>query len=296
MISLASCKNPEKVEAANDPQKTFASPQEAGAALVEAARAGDQGALLSIFGPDGKEILFSGDDVKDRDALKHFVGAYDTMNRWGKIKTGDYILYVGVENFPFPVVLQQNQSGQWFFNTQAGQDEILARRIGRGELVAMAAIHAIANAQQTYFNQAPQGDNVKQYAQKFVSDPGKRNGLYWPASKGEPPSPLGQLGDFAKGAGFTDSADKPQPFNGYYFRILTRQGSSKGGAKDFVVNGKMTRGFAILAYPAEYQDSGVMTFLIGPDGVVYEKDLGNNTTETAAAMTEYNPAGWKPAA
>jgi len=299
-ISLVSCKKSEKkpeiVAAAKEAQRTFASPSEAGAALLEAAKSGDQASLLAIFGPDGKEVLFSGDPVKDKNAMNDFAAAYETMNRWGKIKAGGEMLYLGVENFPFPIPLQQNSSGQWYFNTAGGADEILARRIGRDELIAMAAISAIANAEQQYFSRTHAGDKVKQYTQKFVSDEGKHNGLYWPALEGQTLSPLGELGDFAKGAGYTNSGEKPQPFNGYYFRILTSQGDTvKGGAKDYVVNGNMTGGFAILAYPSEYRNSGIMTFLVGTDGIIYQKDLGENTVATAAAMTEYNPGdGWKP--
>jgi hypothetical protein len=290
IISLASCRKPENVAARNEGQKTFASPQAAGIALLEAAKSGNQASLLEIFGPDWKEVLFTGDSVKDANALKNFAVAYERMNRWRKINAGGEMLYIGTESFPFPIPLQQTSSGQWFFNTAAGQDEMLARRVGKDELIAIAALGAIANAQEQYFNQPHPGDNVKQYAQKFVSDEGKHNGLYWPASKGEQQSPLGQLGDFAKGAGFSNSGKNPQPFNGYYFRILT-----KAGVKDYVVNGKMTDGFAILAYPAEYQNSGIMAFLVGKDGIVFEKDLGEGTANTALAITEYNPAdGWKP--
>jgi hypothetical protein len=250
-------------------QKSFASPSEAGKAFVDAARSGDQTALLAIFGPDGKDVLFSGDLTKDQNALRTFVSAYDTMNRWGKINGGGQMLYVGAENFQFPVPLLQNSAGRWYFDSAGGADEILARRIGRNELVAMAATAALARAQQQYFTGTHAGGDVKQYAQQFVSDEGK---------------PLSQLGDFA------------QPFNGYYFRILTKQGdTAKGGAKDYIVNGKMTRGFAILAYPAAYQNSGIMSFLVGTDGIVYEKDLGPKTADTAAALTDYNPGdGWKP--
>jgi hypothetical protein len=248
-------------------QQTFASPAEAGAAFHAAAKSGDQVALTAIFGPDATEVLFSGEPVKDRNALTQFVSAYETMNRWVKINAGGQMLYVGGENFPFPVPLQQTSSGRWYFDTAGGADEIAARRIGRNELVAIAATAALANAQQDYFSGTRGRGEVKQYAQQFTSDA------------------FGQLGDFAKDAG-----------SGYLFRILTRQGNmAKGGAKDYIVNGKMTGGFAILAYPAEYQDSGIMTFLIGPDGIVYEKDLGPKTVDTAAAMTEYNPGdGWKP--
>jgi Protein of unknown function (DUF2950) len=269
-------------------QMTFASPAEAGATFHNAAKSGDQAALLAIFGPDATEVLFSGDPVKDRNALTQFVSAYETMNRWGKINGGGEMLYVGPENFQFPVPLLQTSSGRWYFDSAGGADEILARRIGRNELVAMAAIGALANAEQEYYNSSHAGGGVKQYAQKFVSDEGKRNGLYWPSSDTRTQSPLGRLGDFAKGVG-------SQPFDGYYFRMLTKQGdTAKGGAKDYIVNGKMTGGFAILAYPAEYQNSGIMSFLVGTDGTVYEKDLGPMTADTAVAMTEYNPSGWKP--
>jgi hypothetical protein len=293
IISLASCRKPQRVAAGNEAQKTFASPQEAGTALLEAAKSGNQALLLEIFGPSGKEVLFSGDSVKDANTLKDFADAYERMNRWRKINAGGQMLYVGVENFPFSIPLQQNSSGQWYFNTAAGEDEILARRIGKDELVAIAAMGAIANAEQQYFDRAD--NKVKQYAQKFVSDEGKHNGLYWPASEGQTQSPLGRLGEFAEGGGYTKSGEKPQPFNGYYFRILTKQAEPRGGVKDYIVNGHMTGGFAILAYPAEYRNSGIMSFLIGKDSIVYQKDLGEGTVNTAMAITEYNPAdGWKP--
>jgi hypothetical protein len=297
IATLVSCSRSENVSASKEAHKTFSTPEEAGAALIEAAKSGDQAALLEIFGPEGKEILFSGDPVKDKNAMQAFIVGYERMNRWGKIKAGGQMLYIGAENFPFPIPLQQNSSGQWYFDTGNGADEILARRIGRDELIAMAAMGAIANAQQEYFYLSHQGGKAKQYAQKFVSDEGLRNGLYWPPSEGHHQSPLGKLGDFAKASGYTDTGGKPQPFNGYYFRILTKQGdSAKGGAKDYVVNGNMTDGFAVVAYPAEYRNSGIMTFLIGADGVLYEKDLGEKTLDVASAMTEYNPGdGWKRA-
>lgn len=296
---LASCNKSEKPKAGTEAEKsapkTFASPSDAGAALLAALKSGDEGSLAAIFGPNAKEIFFTGDAVKDKNTFQDFVTAYGQMNRWSKIKAGGEVLHVGADNYPFPIPLGQNPSGQWYFDTAAGKDEILARRIGKGELTAIAACSAIADAQQQYFNQAH--DGVKQYAQKFVSDAGKQNGLYWPASDSQPPSPLGQLGDFAKAAGYTNAGDKPQPFNGYYFQILTKQGDkAKGGAKDYIVNGKMTGGFAVLAYPAEYRNSGIMTFAVDKDGVVYQKDLGEKTTDVAAAITDYNPGdGWGPA-
>ena len=283
-------------ESAKAAQKSFASPADAGSAFLEAAKSGDQNALLAIFGPDAKGVLFSGDAVKDKDALQDFVASYNQMHRWRELKAGGEMLYIGADNFPFPIPLGKNSSGQWSFDTAAGKDEILARRIGKGELTAIAASRASSNAQQQYFSQPRGGDKVKQYAQRFVSDEGKQNGLYWSVPEGQPPSPLGPLGDFAKAVGYTSAGSKPQPFNGYYYRILTRQGDkAKGGAMDYIVNGNMTRGFAILAYPAEYRDSGIMTFLVGKDGTIYQKDLGETTVTLALAMTDYNPGDdWKP--
>jgi len=299
IVSMAGCGRRQENAAVGttgeETQKTFASPAEAGQAFLAAARSGDETALLAIFGPDARDVLFSGDSAKDQNSLRTFVSAYETMNRWGKINGGGQMLYVGSENFQFPIPLLQNASGRWYFDTAGGADEILARRIGRNELVAIAAIGALANAQQAYFT-GTHGGGARQYAQKFASDEGQQNGLYWPASAGGTQSPLGQLGDFASGAGYTNTGGTPQPVNGYHFRILTKQGSTaKGGAKDYIVNGKMTGGFAILAYPARYQESGIMTFLVGTDGIAYEKDLGPKTADAAAAITEYDPGdGWKP--
>jgi hypothetical protein len=293
IISFAACNKSENSQAA---QKTFASPADAGTAFLEAAKSGDQDALLAIFGPDAKDVLFSGDAVKDKNALQDFVAAYGQMNRWREIKPGGEILYVGADNYPFPIPfpipLGRNPSGRWYFDTAAGKDEVLARRIGKGELTAIAACGVLADAQRQYFNQAEDGD--KHYAQKFVSQKGKQDGLYWQVTEGQTPSPLDKLGDFAKALGYTNAGDKPQPFNGYYFRVLTKQGDkAPGGAKDYIVDGKMTAGFAILAYPAAYRNSGIMTFVVSKDGSVYQKDLGEKTTDLAVAMGEYNPGdGW----
>jgi hypothetical protein len=293
---LTSCNKHEKIEVQKSALKSFASPTDAGEAFLEAARSGDQAALLAIFGPEAKDVLFSGDAVKDQDTLKDFVAAYTQMHRWREIKAGGQMLYTGADNFPFPVPLGQNSSGQWSFDTAAGKDEVLARRIGKDELTAIAACTAAAVAQQRYFGQTHDGDMTKQYAQRFVSDAGKQNGLFWPVSEGQSPSPLEQVREFARAAGYTDSGSQPQPFNGYYFRILTKQGAkAKGGAKDYMVNGKMIGGFAILAYPAEYRNLGIMTFIVGKEGILYQKDLGEKTAEIGRAMTEYDPSeGWTP--
>jgi len=294
MLLLAACEKSEKKAGAEGGPQTFASPEDAGAAVLAATQSGDQAKLLAIFGRDAKDLLFAGDPVKDQNNLNDFISSYDGMHRWGDLKAGGKVLYTGADNYPFPIPLGQNSSGRWMFDTAAGKDEILARRIGKDELTAIAACDAAANTENRYFAQTHDASKVKQYAQKFVSDDGTQDGLYWPVPDGQAPSPLGDLRDFAKALGYTNAGNRPQPFNGYYFRILTRQGSgAKGGAEDYVVNGKMTRGFAILAYPVEYRNSGIMTFIVSRDGIVYQKDLGETTSDAAAAMTEYNPGdGW----
>jgi len=291
LATLDSCGKAEKPTTGEIVQRTFASPADAGAAFLEAAQAGDQAGLVAIFGPDGKTALFSGDAVKDKDNLQDFVAAYNQMHRWREIRVGGQILYIGADNYPFPIPLGKNAAGQWVFDTAAGKDEILARRIGRDELTAIAACSALAEAEGKYFSKQ------KQYAQKFISDEGKQNGLYWPVAAGQTPSPLEDVRDFAKALGYTNAGDKAQAFGGYYFKFLTKQGATaKDGAKDFLVNGKITGGFAVVAYPAEYRNSGIMTFLVGKDGVAFQKDLGEKTVEIAQTMTEYDPGdGWKPA-
>jgi hypothetical protein len=291
LFFLTSCGTKEGSTSTPPAQMTFASPDDAGTAFLKAAQSGDPQQLLAVFGPDEKNVLASGDPVKDKDALQDFVAAYTQMHRWREVNAGADMLYVGADNFVFPIPLARNAAGQWQFDTAAGKDEILARRIGKDELTAIAACEALARAQNQYFAQSHDGDKTKQYAQKLISDDGKQNGLYWPVAAGQPSSPLEDVRDFAKAAGYTSAGDKPQPFSGYYFKILTKQGSSD----DYIVNGKMTGGFAILAYPAEYRNSGIMTFLVGKDGVVYQKDLGEKTGEIAQSLGAYNPSdGWTP--
>ena len=274
-------------------QQTFASPEDAGTAVFNAAKSGDDSALLSIFGQDAKDVLSTGDPATDKDNLRKFAAAYGEMHRWGTLKAGGQTLYVGADNYAFPVPLDKNAEGKWSFDTAAGKDEILARRIGRNELATLAAAEAIVLAQQKYISQSHDGEKGRQYAQRLVSEPGRENGLYWPAAAGRPASPLDHVGEFAMGAGSLDAAGSPQPFNGYIFKILTRQGSTvKGGARSYVANGLLT-GFAVLAYPAEYRNSGLMTFMVGSDGIIYQKDLGEDTSAEAVKIAEYNPGdGW----
>jgi Protein of unknown function (DUF2950) len=293
LLSAASCSRSRRT-AETSIQKTFASPEDAEAALLRAAKSGDRSALIAIFGPDSKAVVFTGDASMDRVRLNEFVNAYNQMHRWAEIRAGGKVLQVGADNYSFPIPLAQNSSRRWYFDTASGKDEILARRIGKNELTAMDATRAVAEAEREYFGERHDGGKVKQYAQKFVSDAGKKNGLYWPVAEGQAPSPLGRLGDFAQVLSSANAAGDPE-FNGYRYRILSKAGPP-GAAKDYVVDGKMTGGFAILAYPAEYRNSGIMSFLVGEDGTLYQKDLGEKTVDGAAAITEYNPAdGWTPA-
>jgi hypothetical protein len=275
--------------------KTFASPEDAGAALLAAAKAGDRPTLLAIFGPGSSDLIFSGNEVEDKQTGENFTNAYQTMARWRNQTDGSEVLLVGAENDPFPIPLRKNSAGQWYFDTAAGKDEILARRIGSNELATIDVMTAMADAQAQYLSQ--HHDGAKQYAQKFISDEGRENGLYWKSAEGQPKSPLGPLVAFASKEGYAaPQAGKQQPFHGYFYRMLTKQGAdAKGGAKDYIVNGKMTGGFAFIAYPETYGDTGIMTFTIDQAGFVYQKDLGKSTTQDATAVTEFNPdKTWSP--
>jgi Protein of unknown function (DUF2950) len=289
LLSLAACNKPD-----TPLFKTFASSEEASDQLLQAAKSGDQNALLAIFGSSSKDVLFSGDPVQDKATLNAFVNGYGVMHRWRKMPDGTQILLVGADNFPFPIPLKKSAGELWFFDTGAGKAEILRRRVGRNELAVIEVCGALADAQAEYFSQVHGDGSSKQYAVKFISDPGKQNGLYWESQQGQPASPLGPLAAFATQEGYSAKQEAHQPFHGYYFHMLNRQGSqTPGGAKDYVVGGKMVGGFAFVAYPAEYGNSGVMTFIINQDGVLLQKDLGKNTAEIASAMTEFNPdASW----
>ena len=273
-------------------QKTFANPQDAGKALYDAVKSGDKAAMEAVLGASSSSILSSGDEVEDKNNRDFFDNRFEQMNRWAKEINGSQTLIIGAENWPFPIPLKKDAAGTWYFDTQAGVKEILFRRIGKNELTAIRTCRVLADAQDEYFGQK------QQYAQHIVSDPGQQNGLYWKVAEGEPESPIGPLVANATAKGYGGQHDTPQPYYGYFYHTLTAQGANvKGGAKSYIVDGKMTGGFAYVAYPAEYRNSGVMTFLVGPDGVVYEKDLGPKTADLAKAMTAYNPdKTWKPAA
>jgi len=290
IIPLTSGTMSEDAVAAAASQSSFASPQEAGQALVEAAKSGDENAVLAVFGPGSKDIIYSGDATQDKKTAAAFVSAYQVMNRWRKIDDNNEMLIIGADNFTFPIPLKKDASGRWYFDTAAGKDEILARRIGRNELAAIEVSQALADAQHEYFSQSHGRTPRKQYALKLVSDKGTHDGLYWDSAEGQPRSPLGPLVAYASGEGYKLHAQSPQPFHGYYFHMMSRQGkNAPGGAKDYISGGKMVRGFAFVAYPAAYGNSGIMTFIINQNGVVYQKDLGKDTDRIASKMRVFNP-------
>jgi Protein of unknown function (DUF2950) len=287
LVSIWGCNKKTQPSAAQASPKKYASPDDAGKGLFEAAKSGNQETVLAIFGPGAKELVYTGDAAEDKASLDGFVRAYQVMNRWRKLGDGTELLLVGVDNQAFPIPLK-SAAGQWYFDAAAGKEEILARRIGRDEIVAIDACGALADAQEQYFAQKHGG--VKQYAQKFISDAGQQNGLYWQSPEGSPRSPLGPLVSFATEEGLTIKSGAAQPFYGYYFRRLDEQGSNaKGGAKPYVVKGKATGGFAYIAYPAKYDDTGLKTFIVNQDRVVFEKNLGKDTVNLVKSITEFNP-------
>ncbi|HEY4948809.1 MAG TPA: DUF2950 domain-containing protein [Candidatus Acidoferrales bacterium] len=266
-------------------QKTFASAEEAGNALATAAQSNDEKAMLAIFGPDGKQVISSGDDVQDQEMHANFAKKYQEMHRLVNEPDGTTSLYIGAENWPAPIPLM-HKGNTWYFDTEAGTREILYRRVGRNEITTIRVCQELVAAQKEYFS-----ESHNTYAQKFFSSEGQRDGLYWKADAGAPQSPIGPLVASAVAEGYEKIPEGgATPFHGYYFHILYAQGHhAPGRSKNYIVAGKMTGGFAFVAYPAEYRSSGVMTFIVGSDGVVYEKDLGKNTESIVKAMKKFDP-------
>jgi hypothetical protein len=277
-------------------QKTFKSPEEAVKSLIDALRSDNTKELLAIFGPAGKEIISSGDKVADQAVGERFVKDYEEMNKLEKETDKKVTLVIGNREWPFPIPIVK-KGETWVFDTMAGKEEILNRRIGRNELNTIQTCLAYVDAQREYAMKDRDSDKLLEYAQKFRSTPGKKDGLYWEAKEGEEQSPLGPLAARAvqEGYGSRKPGDNPTPYHGYFYRILKAQGkNAPGGAYDYVVRGKMIGGFAVVAFPAEYGASGIMTFMVNHDGVVYEKDLGKETSKIARAMTKYDPdKTWK---
>jgi hypothetical protein len=273
-------------------QQSFKTPQEAVETFVAAVRAGDRKAINAVLGPGAEQIISSGDAVQDENIRKLFLAAYDLTHSIQTDGDKPATLLIGRDEYPFAIPIAK-KGDSWMFDTAAGREEVLARRIGRNELAAIQVCLAYYDAQYEYAETMPKVDDMAVYAQRVVSSPGKKDGLYWPSAEGQPQSPLGEAVAAASLRGYRVGSG--EPFHGYYYKILTRQGSkAPGGAHDFIVDGKMIGGFALIAWPAEYGNSGITTFLISHDGAVYEKDLGKDTAKVAARTAAFNPDDtWK---
>lgn len=275
-------------------QTLFSTPEEAMKALVQAAKAKNRAALGEIFGPSSLQQLLSGDPVQDNHEMDQFAAAVEKSAKLEKVNDARFTLMIGERNWPFPIPIVEEEN-RWRFDTRAGAEEILNRRIGDNELSAILTARAYVLAQWQYFTEAgPDKEGVAEYAQKFISSPGKRDGLYWDTAEGEKPSPLGSLVAAARAEGYgrkdDSAAPKRVPYHGYYFKILTRQGAyAPGGKYNYIINGNMIAGHALVAYPDKWGSSGVMTFIVNQQGRVYQKNLGPKTAQIAGAMTEYDP-------
>jgi Protein of unknown function (DUF2950) len=276
-------------------QKTYASPQEAADGLVAALKAENTGPVLRVLGKDSKSAIESGDPIQDRNARARFVELYGASHSLEEREDGSQVIQVGPDNWPFPFPLVQ-ENGKWHFDSTAGSEEIIDRRVGRNELSAIQACLAYVDAQREYYTRNADNDPLLHYAQQLISSPGKHDGLYWDTSGDEAPSPLGPAFAKARSQGYLkDSKSGPEPFHGYYYALLKAQGpNAAGGAYDYVVRDKMIGGFALIAYPAEYGNSGVVTFMVNHDGVVFSKDLGPDTAKLAPQIKVFDPdSSWK---
>lgn len=276
--------------------ETFASPEQAAAALAAACHGGRSADLLQIFGPAGRKLVTSGDPVAEQNARRHFASSYDQRHRIERVDGDEAVLVIGTEDWPYPIPIVR-RGAVWRFDVKAGAEQILDRRIGRDELNAIKVSRAYVEAQRDYAAKDPLNSGLHEYAQQVASTEGKHDGLYWPAPAGANESPLGPLVATAEAKGYAappPTAGGRSPFEGYYFRILKAQGpQASGGARSYVVNGHMTGGFALIAFPAKWGDSGVMTFVVNQNGIVFEKNLGPDSTRIARQMTSYDPdATW----
>jgi len=276
-------------------QRTFATPQEAAEALVKAARDQNVQELLSVVGPSSRAWLLSGDEVADANDWARFVAAYSEANKLEMNGEARAVLDVGKDDWPFPAPIVKHGE-RWAFDAAAGREEILNRRVGRNELDVIQTLLAIVDAEREYAASDPDGNGLPDYAKRINSTHGRKDGLYWPTKENEPESPLGPLVAAASREGYgKEGVPKPAPYHGYYYRLLTSQGKdAQGGAYDYIVDGNLLGGFGVVAWPATYGVSGVMTFIVNHDGVVYQKDLGTATAATASRMTRFDPdATWK---
>ena len=300
LIALAAPANPASAisaQAKSAEAQGFPIPDDAAKALVEAARSSDSNQIIAVFGSRDAELLSSGDEVEDKNNRSNFVTL--AQEKMAVEKTGEdrAIVHVGNTGWPFPIPLVKN-GNSWRFDAEQGRQEILNRRIGRNELSALGAIRGYEEAQSDYAISDRDGDGVSEYAQKLQSEPGKFDGLFWEAEDGQPQSPLGPLVAEARAEGYKvkGTTGKPSPYHGYYYRILTRQGGNvPGGKYDYIINGNMIAGFGLVAFPAQYGSSGIMTFVVNHQGKIFQKDLGPKTAEIAGKMEEYNPdSKWEP--
>lgn len=276
---------------APEPQRTFPSAEEAANAFVAALRDHQEADLRAILGPEADRVIDSGDRYADQELQNRFLALYDTKHTIDQKNSGRAELDVGPNDWPLPIPLVE-ADGRWAFDTKAGAQTIVDRRIGRNELSAIRTLLACVDAQHDYFDRTKQEAGSGVYATRLLSTPGRRDGLYWPVAEGGSESPLGPLIDAAQDAGYPGElvGGKPIPYEGYYFRILKAQGpNGNGGAKGYVRSGRMTEGFALVAWPASFASSGIMTFIVGPDGDVYQKDLGPETARIAVRMTTFDP-------
>jgi hypothetical protein len=296
--ALALCVVAPLASGATSVQRSFESPEAGVNALVEAVKSNDQNLLRSILGPRSSKLVSSGDEVADAQNREAFIKAYSEASKIALESDTQATLMIGDDEWPMPIPLVKS-GGRWRFDATQGQKEILARRIGANELAAIQVCLAIVDAEHEYAAQDRVGYGVPNYAARFVSTPGKHDGLYWEPQADEPPSPLGPLLAAAADEGYAKSEPGAlAPYHGYYYKILTAQGAdAPGGAYDYSVKGKMIGGFAVLAFPARYGASGIMSFMVNHEGVVYQKNLGRKTTEAAAKITSFNPdASWERSA
>jgi hypothetical protein len=276
-------------------QQVFPSPGAAVSALIDANKTDNMNALSSILGPDADKVLSSGDPVADENARSEFARRYEEMHRIAYDDQERVVLYIGAENWPVPIPIIK-KDGNWVFDTAAGVEELQYRRVGRNELFTINVLQDLADAQTEYAADAHDGERTGLFAQKILSDAGKQNGLYWTTAEGQPESPIGPLVASASEEGYKkESGGNPIPFHGYYYKVLTGQGrNAPGGAKSYIVGGQMTKGFAFLAYPAEYRASGIMTFMISQEGVIVQKNLGPETASLAGQIESFSPdSSWQ---
>lgn len=277
---------------------SYGSPEEAVAALVAALEAEDRESLVAVFGPEGEDVVLSGEAARDRESWADFLAAYREAHEIGEDEDGRTVLTIGFDRWPFPIPLVETAAGAWQFDTEAGREELIDRRVGGNELAAIELLRGYVRIQAAYRQVDYDGDGVMEFAASILSDPGERNGLYWPEEPGAPESPIGDFMARAASEGYAvgDATSPPEPYFGYIFRILDRQGpSAPGGERPYAMGSDMVAGHALLAVPAEYGTSGIMSFLVGENGIVYEQDLGEGTADAAAALTSYDPSdGWAP--